>query len=498
MRERVLYQDRDHAIEPHGQVVALAPFLLRTRELLRLNEHHVGVHVGRHIGGDGEGVAGLLRVQVHPNGIEHAAAGLQAHQRTAGASAGDDERAVVAYLILLLVGIEAEHGGLVGILPAAAAFPSGPIHVHLHGAGVAARGIGDADGEAAPLRPVDAELEGRPALRIGGEFLLLLQFNARRSDVAGRTGDAAIPPPVVIQLVHLRLQLVLRDGLALGIDACDAELVAGVGGVGAPVVARFGRLDAHVAGVGVVGHAHTVHAGIAAGLEYAGHDVGLHHRGRASAHVQVEVELGFALLIQVALEGHLLLIGHPGAQVVELVLVVALEIGPAVSHGHRYAALQVLGGRAMQPVRAQLDARIAIGAEALAFSSAGPIGEIKQHLEAVGLHRLDAQALVEGGAAHAHHGVPVAGGRIGQGGAAEGIHAVHAGGSHVLLIQPPARIADLQHHGMVLRQGVLRVLQHEAQVERITGTPHAALAVEEALQAFLNRFALHVVAAHAQ
>ena len=94
--------------------------------------------------------------------------------------------------------------------------------------------------------------------------------------------------------------------------------------------------------------------------------------------------------------------------------------------------------------------------------------------------------------------VPVAGGRIGRGLELEGIELAHRRGIGQRLHQLTARIAQLERHRVVRRQGLRPVLQREGQVDGIAGAPDAAVAVEIALESRDHGLAAHVEMAHRQ
>ena len=159
-----------------------------------------------------------------------------------------------------------------------------------------------------------------------------------------------------------------------------------------------------------------------------------------------------------------------------------------LGEGHRGAGLEAGGRDARQPGGRDLGRRAGTGLEDVT-------GQVQVHFQAVGLDRLDVEALVEGRAAHFDIGVPPAGGILGRSGDGEGVEAVPSRRRHPGIELALGRI-ELQDGRMAFRDALHLVGEDHRDMEGVTRTPDAALAVDKALEALGDGLSAHIEATH--
>ena len=92
---------------------------------------------------------------------------------------------------------------------------------------------------------------------------------------------------------------------------------------------------------------------------------------------------------------------------------------------------------------------------------------------------------MEGASTHFDVGIPYAGGVIRTCGDLEGVEAVQSSHGDESAVELPTRIVHLQCDGMRVGDALLPVFQDEGDVQRVSRTPYATFAVDEAFQSFL-------------
>ena len=259
-----------------------------------------------------------------------------------------------------------------------------------------------------------------------------------------------------------------------------------VGLVGFQILA-VGDAHAHIGAVRGVGDGLGGEALVPTGFLHRGNHEGLQQAGGVLGGRQRYLGADVAAGIQPALEELLLIGAEGGRRGEEAVFLEAREGGARrFLQRHLGAHGQVPGHAAAKPGSADGNAHRLSG-----LHQGGVAGV---HLEAVGLHGLYVQDLVETAAAHFQVGVPVAGGVIGLGGDVEAEEAVGALAG-VFSVESAGRGIDFQRR-RVGRWQTLSLLCHDgSHVQGIAGAPYAALAVDEGFDALLEHLAAHVEAA---
>ena len=252
-------------------------------------------------------------------------------------------------------------------------------------------------------------------------------------------------------------------------------------------VLAFGHADAHIGAIRGIGQALGGEALVAAGLLNGGDYEGVQHAGSSLGGGQCQLHRPLSVMVQLSGKEGIFRRGEVAGRVVEAVLLETLEGGgPALSQRHLRPYGSSFGRAAGEP------------------GSGGVHGNSHptfQHrrvrsidFEPIRLYCLYMHRFVESAAAHFEVGVPVAGGVIGLGGDAVAVEAVHALAGEAA-VELSFRRVEFQRGGMPLGQRLAPVVEEERKMQHVSRPPYAAFAVHEALQAFLQHFAAHVVPA---
>ena len=470
----VLHLDTLHTVQAQRQVVG--------RLAIRLQQAHLYVDVGGHLRGYREGPGGILRADGNPFAADDAAGVHQLHQRLGAGRRGDEHGGLLTHLVGGFIGGEGDHGEGLGIPSVGAAAVLGPVHGEGGTAHVTGGEVLGQDDVSAPGGIVYLEGEGG-ILRTHGENATLHFLYGAAVHVGVQAAAGVVPPPVPAGLVHGVFHLVALHALAGGIYHCQFEVMCLVGFQILAVRDAY----AHIGAVRGVGDGFGGETLISAGLFYGSDHEGLQHAGGVLGGRQRYLGGDVAAGVQPALEEFLLIGTEGGRRCKEVIFLESCE------GGARRFLQRNLGAHGQVPGHAAAQPGCADGnADGLSGFHQGRV--LGVHLQAVGLHGLDVQDLVEAAAAHFQVGVPVAGGVIGLGGDVEAEEAVGAL-SGVFSVERARRGVDFQRRGMG-RWQTLSLFRHDGRhVQGVAGAPHAALAVDVGLDALLEHLAAYVEAA---
>ena len=198
----------------------------------------------------------------------------------------------------------------------------------------------------------------------------------------------------------------------------------------------------------------------------------------------LEVEANVDLSISLAVE--LSLVNQVGFRHEFLRPVVEAEVGVIFEYRfHRYEeqfefCLQKPGHCTVQPAHIEPAGKLAVeGCQPFA-------PEVEVDLEPVGLDGLDLDLLFEHSSPGLHPGDPVAGKRIVGSPGTERIDAAHGACTQMPGVQLPERVYQFEHNRLLAGQEFLPVFRDEGEPEGVARSPHAALTVDEALEALLD------------
>ena len=471
------HHQRHHAVHAHGQVVALGR--------VGLEHADADVDVGRHGGGGGQVEAGEAVARGDAVRLDDRRAVLDAHQRPS--APGRRECDLDAFAHTGGVGAQLHAQNLGGHARCAGLEAPRPVD-ECGGRCRVSAGNRDAEQVSAPIvgRHVDGE-RALAGVRVDGG--VHDAAGAVGVGIVGQAARARLPPPAPVEAVDFAFDALDRERLAVGRERQHAYAVVGVGAEDTPVVA-FGEADAHVAVVGRAGRVEAVDAEVAAALEHSDEEVGLHHAGAGLSGGQVDGGLGVAVGIEASVEdgGFGWLVG--ACDVVEDVVGIFVEGGDRRPERHGDAGVETAGRRAVEPSGGKAERAGLPHGEAASAVGLDP--------EPVGLDALDAQRLFE--ARGAHSGPQGVGARlgIGGGGGAEAQERAPVERLRVGRHDAAVWVSQFEADGHVARQRVEAVLEHHAHEDAVARAPHSALAVDEGLEAVVDRASLHVEARERQ
>ena len=471
----ILHVDVLHAVEAdRGIVVDIA---------VRLDEGDGSIGVRRHLLRDGDADLRAAGEAFHAAGAQDAAALLDGDEGAGARGGRNRDAGGLADHVFLLVDQHVELRGALGGIGGVAL-----VDFAEHRGGVAAAGVRDTDiiEAVGGVGPVIAE---RTLAAGSGEGLLVEEFLAAAGHVVGDLAGG-VPPPAPAHVIDLGVQPGGVDGMAVGIDRRDLELLglARLDEAVAPLALLELGLDAHVGlergqqGAGIA------RAEVAARLEGAEGESG---RKQARGGRFVDIDDG-ADARRTLFAGQEVIVGEglllEGAGVIlEVVALPALEAGRGGGDLQFAVHLEIAARGAVEPGHGHVEAALFAGI-------GGQVAFREMHLdiELVGLDGLDAERLAEGLAAQAHvHAPAPRGGVFGRreremvevGGAAacgEGLHELAVG------------IAQLRGDGMARRERGVVEKGHDADVQRVARAPDAAFAEDIGLDAAFVRGAADV------
>ena len=242
--------------------------------------------------------------------------------------------------------------------------------------------------------------------------------------------------------------------------------------------------DPHVSLVGRIADRTGGDALIAAGLRYAGDQIGLQHPGsllgRQNADLPCDLPQGVQPAGEQVVSGRRKRVERIGKPVV----VVTFERVRIREERHFDACLQTGCDGTGQPTGVETDLCIRCAAQYLRRRY--------MDLQPVGLYGLYADGVVERLPAHLEPGIPLSGrcilGRL----CPEDIDAVDTAGERLPVVELFTWGMELHRHGMVGRKGMLLVLDDQCEVYLVPRPPDSAFAIDKAFDPLRGLFAADI------